>query len=1197
MAQRVAVSSASKNIWDFDPRTVGGCVLWFDGADNNTILNSSGNPASTNDSVYTWKDKSGNGYHATGNAGFYPTYIGNGCGINFSGQYLYNTSTNFQINEHTVFMVTQSGYNNFTSGNHVVFSLFNGVYSSNGVFYGTNFFGISSFYIVGNGGYSTNNNWFVPTNGVPWKKAVYSTVYNRNNSVTKSYVSGSDVTTAGVTIGASAYGTITRFAIGAGFDSPNYVYRYEGPIFEIIVYNNSITDTYKRQQLEGYLAWKWGFQGSLPTTHPYYPTSIVIPTQISGCALWLDAADTSTVFINGSSVTSWNDKSGNGNNGISNPTYNSYTNPTNALNFPVATPTTISFVFGYSLSSYREGLTVNNLLTSAGFSPSTFNVTNAVITSVVSSYSCTVSGNGTTATYTLSSTQGLVVGSTVTVTGFSTAAFNGTFTMASQTSTTFTVANSTNSGGTLSGGTVSSGYNFGINAMVTVSSTSVGSNSQATTSGTVTYTNINYPTYSNTGISFTGVPNTSSQYFKLTSSLLPTGTTDRTYFMVSKSTGARSAAAFIHGNYATNQSIYLSYTTTTEVFSLTNVVYASSSTTVTNVNILSGNVSSLVLNGWLNGTPLTTNNGQSVPSMNIGTGSACIGMAYVYSDVFSGTIYEIIVYNTALSTAQRQQVEGYLAWKWGLNRILSSSNPYANITPTIAVRPQAKVFRPIDVPECALWLDAADPSTITLSGSSVTQWNDKSGNGRNAVSSGGVYVNPVYGSVSWNNTPIISFSNTDSEMQIPNFLISTQARSVFFVYQVPSTYPAGRSIALLTRIASGAQSLSIGNANAAGIGVNSIANRVLTNTGYNNTNILIFCVINSSTSAGNNILTFNGTSQTLSTSSAAASYETTAQTYQLGVGLSRNGSYGVPFNLAEIMEFAAELSTSQRQQVEGYLAWKWGLVSSLPSTHPFYKIPTNTVNPFTPKLLSGLSLWLDAADGSSMILSGSNVTQWNDKSGNARNGTAVNSPALQTNTLNGLPVITFNSSSSQYFNFGNIMPIGTSQIYVFSVFKFNDSSDGSIIAKSRQASGGGRWFLIRESGSGGLQFDIGLSPTIAGTSVFSDTSTNSRLITSYWDRSNVYIYENGTSKNSGVLSDSGTSLPNNDVLLVGAYPNSTGTTPPASGFYLNGYIAEIIVYIATLSTAQRQQVEGYLAWKWGLQGNLPTTHAYYKIKP
>jgi hypothetical protein len=42
--------------------------------------------------------------------------------------------------------------------------------------------------------------------------------------------------------------------------------------------------------------------------------------------------------------------------------------------------------------------------------------------------------------------------------------------------------------------------------------------------------------------------------------------------------------------------------------------------------------------------------------------------------------------------------------------------------------------------------------------------------------------------------------------------------------------------------------------------------------------------------------------------------------------------------------FDTTLTTSQRQQVEGYLAQKWGLTGSLPSSHPFKKIPTAPVN-------------------------------------------------------------------------------------------------------------------------------------------------------------------------------------------------------------------------------------------------------------
>ena len=52
-----------------------------------------------------------------------------------------------------------------------------------------------------------------------------------------------------------------------------------------------------------------------------------IPTQVSGCVLWLDGADpagTGVIPANGASITTWTDKSGLGNNatgGVS-PTFN-----------------------------------------------------------------------------------------------------------------------------------------------------------------------------------------------------------------------------------------------------------------------------------------------------------------------------------------------------------------------------------------------------------------------------------------------------------------------------------------------------------------------------------------------------------------------------------------------------------------------------------------------------------------------------------------------------------------------------------------------------------------------------------------------------------------------------------------------------------------------------------------------------------
>jgi len=53
----------------------------------------------------------------------------------------------------------------------------------------------------------------------------------------------------------------------------------------------------------------------------------------------------------------------------------------------------------------------------------------------------------------------------------------------------------------------------------------------------------------------------------------------------------------------------------------------------------------------------------------------------------------------------------------------------------------------------------------------------------------------------------------------------------------------------------------------------------------------------------------------------------------------------------------------------------------------------------------------------------------------------------------------------------------------------------------------------------------------------------------------------------------------------------------AGSLPFSGVINENVMFTTSLSTFQRQQMEGYLAWKWGLQNNLPPTHAYSKIRP
>jgi hypothetical protein len=56
----------------------------------------------------------------------------------------------------------------------------------------------------------------------------------------------------------------------------------------------------------------------------------------------------------------------------------------------------------------------------------------------------------------------------------------------------------------------------------------------------------------------------------------------------------------------------------------------------------------------------------------------------------------------------------------------------------------------------ALWLDAADTSTVTLSSGAVSQWNDKSGNSRH-VSQAVAAQQPTWNATGLNSKPILTF--------------------------------------------------------------------------------------------------------------------------------------------------------------------------------------------------------------------------------------------------------------------------------------------------------------------------------------------------------------------------------------------------------------------------------------------------------
>ena len=225
----------------------------------------------------------------------------------------------------------------------------------------------------------------------------------------------------------------------------------------------------------------------------------------------------------------------------------------------------------------------------------------------------------------------------------------------------------------------------------------------------------------------------------------------------------------------------------------------------------------------------------------------------------------------------------------------------------------------------ALWLDADDASTITLNGSTVSQWDDKSGNGRNATQA--VAANqPTYNLTGFNGKPAVVWPNVSSavRMDIQPFA----AQSFFFVVRyhdgTRATWISGYQTLLSLPSSTGATgSLGLlGNAS----GSQWLNNNLFLNGRYNggaqvNLNDRVTLPL------PNTVL-----------EASAASAQTPIYSWQFGCDRNVTGrAWSGP--MAEIIATPTLLSTADRQKLEGYLAHKWGLTANLPADHPYKSTP------------------------------------------------------------------------------------------------------------------------------------------------------------------------------------------------------------------------------------------------------------------
>jgi hypothetical protein len=538
-------------------------------------------------------------------------------------------------------------------------------------------------------------------------------------------------------------------------------------------------------------------------------------------------------------------------------------------------------------------------------------------------------------------------------------------------------------------------------------------------------------------------------------------------------------------------------------------------------------------------------------------------------------IYEVLFFSSFINPSQRQQIEGYLAWKWGLQTQLQLA------------------FLPPQISGCSLWLDAADSTTIVQSTGSVSQWNDKSGNGYNATATSGHY--PTVHSKGQNGLNTLTFDGATQYLQFANSNVLDFNTNDFAVFAAVQFNLNGVTQTFIGKTSTGFPQWRLGTEannymvltiyNSSGAGATSQGPAI---SGWGFVSGMVY------RSTGD-ILYLNGTGQP-SGGTITGSLSTTAIT-TIGNLTPSSARYWAA-DMGEIIVYTGTLTTSQRQLIEGYLAWKWGLQASLPSSHPYYYnnptvthpfynqpyLPNTVVNPYLglnpisatlPNNLSGLALWLDAADATTVIRSGSNVTRWNDKSGNNRYAyasAAINYPQFTGNSVYFPPYQASVTDAQLIFN--NYIT-DNARIDMFIVSKpFNTTQTGTFRTLIKGLNLGTHVIILN---TGTTQVGLYYGGMIQFGSLTIDGSARCLLYVSI-----NASYQYTASINGSLTLSAPTSATAKEYIQY--FGNASQGGQPW------GDINEFIVYNNTLTTSQRQQVEGYLAWKWGLQGNLPSSH-------
>jgi len=269
---------------------------------------------------------------------------------------------------------------------------------------------------------------------------------------------------------------------------------------------------------------------------------------------------------------------------------------------------------------------------------------------------------------------------------------------------------------------------------------------------------------------------------------------------------------------------------------------------------------------------------------------------------------------------------------------LTAGNRYSvYIKATTAGGDMWSITRPTDISGCILWLDGADKSTVTTSASSVTQWTDKSINAYPFVQYSSSATPTVANISGTDTTQLIKFSGNNilscATAVLPKapytiFVHGNNTNTANYCYFI-GCYT---DIYLFVGTHTGTTNLMAACGNGA----------AWNNLSPMSTQISVAAL--STISVTNDNTTFTAY---VNSTSAGTKGGTSNATTGLIIG-GRGSTECVTGSMNEVVIYNSVLSTTNRQYIEGYLAWKFGSQAALVAGHPYKSVAPTGMGVWNP---------------------------------------------------------------------------------------------------------------------------------------------------------------------------------------------------------------------------------------------------------